>query len=499
MNNLFLAIDVGTSRIKVALFSRNGQMIALVSDAIETISPEPRWAEQDPETWWFSTAKIIRGMLKDHRIQQGKIRAVSVTGQMHGPVLLDAKGRPLGNCIIWQDRRAERETGEIASRVPEKVLYKLSGCRLNPYMTGPKLLWIRKNRRKHYLRARRIVLPKDYVRSRFTDDYCTDWTDANGTGLFDMRKKTWAGDILRELGLDETKMPEIRPPFEVVGEVSRSASRQTGLDNGLPVVAGGGDDAVSIGTGAILARDMAVNLGTSCSTYVSLVKPVLDPEMRLECFVGFEEGRWHLSGATAAAGASVEWIIRNTGAGDKLGRNLITYSSLDKFCSPNARPSSLLFLPYLAGERSPFWDANATGALCGLSLLHTKQDLIQSVLEGVGFTLRSILDITEELTGKAVEVVRVSGAGTSSVAWMSIIANILGKKVAVPRQSEATALGAAILGAVGTGLSPNVREAATEFVDVRRTFTPQDQNARAYESTYKRFKEISKAYLMMRS
>jgi len=499
MKNLLLAIDIGTSRVKVALFSEEGQIIALESEPTETISLQPRWAEQDPNAWWLSAARIIRNMVKDHRVRRGEVRAVSVTGQMHGPVLLDAKGKPFGNCIIWQDRRAEKETEKIAEKVPEKYLYQLSGCRLNPYMTGPKLLWIRKKYRKRYEKARLVVLPKDYVRSRFTGDSCTDWTDANGTGLFDMRRKSWADEVFRELGLDETKMPEIKPPFEIVGETSERASRKTRLEKGIPVVAGGGDDTVSIGTGAIEATDIAINLGTSCSTYVNVEKPILDPKMRLECFVGFEEGRWHLSGATASAGASVDWIARNTEARGFHRGNLSAYPFLNRFSPRNIKPSGLFFLPYLAGERSPFWDANATGALLGLTLRHTKRDLIQSVLEGVGFTVRTIVDITEQLTGQAIKTVRVSGAATSSMAWMSMLANILGKRVVVPKESEATALGAAILGAVGTALVPNVRVAARRYLRVRRTFAPRIQSARAYEGAYKQFIKVSKAYMLLRS
>ena len=354
MNNLLLAIDVGTSRIKVVLFNEDGQMVALGSEPTQTIMPQPRWAEQDPKAWWLSTIKIIRNMLRQHRILHGDIRAVSVTGQMHGPVLLDAKGTPLGKCLIWQDRRAEKETKEIARKIPEKVLYRLSGSRLNSYMTGPKLLWIRKRDYHNYRKAHRIVLPKDFLRSRLTGDSYTDWTDANGTGLLELRKKKWAVEVFRELGLDETKMPEIKPPSEVVGEISERASKKTGLEKDIPVVAGGGDDIISIGAGAIGPRDFAVNLGTSCSTYLCVRKPILDPQMRLECLVGLEEGRWNLSGCTASAGASADWIVRNTEASDPTRNKLNAYSYIDKLSSQNIKPSGLFFLPYLAGGENPY-------------------------------------------------------------------------------------------------------------------------------------------------
>lgn len=499
MRDLLLAIDVGTSRVKVVVFNENGRVVALGSEPTETISLHPCWAEQDPRAWWLSVVKIIRKLLKQYRIRIGEVRAVSVTGQMHGPVLLDAKGIPLGNCIIWQDRRAREETEEIVSKIPEKSLYQLSGYRVNPYMTGPKLLWIRKKSRKNYQKSRVIVLPKDYVRSRFTDDTYTDWTDANGTGLFDMRKKRWSDQTIRALGLDETKMPEIKPPFEVIGEIHERASRETGLQKGIPVVTGGGDDAVSIGTRALNTNDMAVNLGTSCSTYVSVKEPLLDPRMILECFVGFEAGRWNLSGTTTSAGASIDWITKNTGSTKRDMKNPSSYSYLDGMSPRNLKPSGLIFLPYLAGERSPLWDADATGALLGITLRHTRQDLIQSVIEGVGFSLRTIIDVTEQLTRQKIKTVRVAGASTSSLTWMSIMANILGKNVLVSEEIEATALGAAMLGAVGAGLAPDVRNAAKRFLRVTRMFVPRVQSAHAYDEAYKQYVRLSKSYKQLRS
>lgn len=363
-DQLLLAVDAGTSRIKVALFNGTGERVALESEGTQTISPQADWAEQDPDVWWESAAKMIRSILKRYRIERGAIQGLAVTGQMHGPVLLDSKGTPLGNCIIWQDQRAEKETEEINSKVSEKVLYRLSGYWLNPHMTGPKLLWIRNNRRERYMRARRIVLSKDYLRSKFTGDLCTDWTDANGTGLVNMRKRTWPYDIIDELRLDASKMPEIKPSFEVVGETSESAARKTGLDKGIPVVAGGGDDVAAIGAKAVSASDLAISIGTSSSTYASSNKPILDPLMRLECFVSCEPGRWLLSGTTTSAAASVDWATRNIGTKDFHERNRNAYSFLDsRFPPRKLKPSGLLFLPYLAGERSPIWDTKAKGEL----------------------------------------------------------------------------------------------------------------------------------------
>jgi len=493
-DDLLLAIDAGTSRIKVALFGGTGERVALASETTETFSPQAGWAEQNPNAWWQSAVRMIRAIMKHNRITPGEIRALAVTGQMHGPVLLDSKSRLLGNCIIWQDRRAETEAHAVDRRVSEKTLYRLSGYRLSPQMTGPKLLWLSKKRRWLYLKARRIVLPKDYLRSRFTGDLYTDWTDANGTGLFNMRKRNWAYDIFDELGLDASKMPEIKPPFEVVSETNEFASRKTGLDKGIPVVAGAGDDVVSIGTGTASPGDLVVNIGTSCSTYATFSKPTLDPQMRLECFVGCEYGKWLLSGTTNSAGASVDWITRNLRTGPSKG-NRNAYSYLDRLSPRSVKPSGLIFLPYLTGERSPIWDANAKGELVGITQGHGRLDLVQGVLEGVCFTIRSILDITEQLSGRKMKTVRVAGAATSSVGWMQILANILRRRVSIPAEGETTALGAAILAAVGIKLAPNISKATQRFQQQARILTPQTQARRAYDAVYEQFTRLSNAHV----
>jgi xylulokinase len=309
-----------------------------------------------------------------------------------------------------------------------------------------------------------------------------------------MRKRTWAFNIIDELEMDASKFPEIKPSFEVVGETNESASQRTGLDKGIPVVAGAGDDVVAIGTGAVDAGAVVVNMGTSSSSYASLSRPMLDPLMRLECFVDCEKEKWLLSGTTTSAGASVDWITRNLGFGHS-ERNQNTYSFLDRLPSRNLRPSGLVFLPYLAGERSPIWNTNAKGELVGVTLRHGRLDLVQGVLEGVCFTIRSILDITEQLTEQKTHIVRVAGAATSSVAWMQMLANILGRKISIPRESETTALGAAMLAAVGIEIVPNLAKAAQRFQHGAHTLRPQTQMTRAYDTTYKQFTRMANAHV----
>ena len=490
MKELILVADVGTSRIKVALFDGRGQRVVLKSEGTKTYSPQPLWAEQEPNAWWFSTTRMIRSILKERRVGRHQIRAVAVTGQMHGPVLLDKKGKALGRCIIWQDRRATKETIQIDKKLSEKYLYRLSGYRLSPHMTGPKLLWLKKNNPRQYAKAYRIVLPKDYVRSRLTGDRHTDWTDANGTGLFDLRRRNWAHELIRDLDLDETKLPEIKPPMHVVGAVSELVSRKTGLDSGVPVIVGSGDDVVALGAGGTRPNEVAINLGTSCSTYNRLDKPILDPEMRLECFVDCEEGKWSLSGTTNAAAASVDWMIRTTER-KEIARNRNSIDLLDKFLAHDAHPSGLVFLPYLLGERSPIWDPSATATLLGATFQHGRQDFVRAAVEGVCFTVRSILEIDEQLTRRRIDTVRVAGLAAKSNVWMHTLANALGRRVWVPKE-EATAIGIAMLAAVGTSLVSNLHEASKRFLRISRRFYPSPHKVSSFDRAYERFREASK-------
>ncbi len=410
---------------------------------------------------------------------------------MHAPVLVNAEGKSLGRCQIWTDSRAQTETKEISAKIPERLYYKITGYRLSPCLTAPKLIWIKKRERKRYLKTKHVLLPKDYIRSRFTRDVSTDWTDANGTGLFDIRRKNWSNEIFRALKLDLEKMPPIKAPHEVVGEITERAAKTTGLKKGIPVVTGSGDDVVQLGTGA-KNHELAVNLGTSCSTFLMVPEPTYDPKLRLECFVGFSPKRWLLSGTTASAGSSLDWVLKNTSSFPKK-RKENNYSRLHDLIGNPPIPSELIFLPYLNGERTPIWDSRATGAFLGLTLQHTRYDLIRAVLEGVCFSVRSILELTEKLAGR-VSRLRIAGGATSSLAWMQMLANTINRQVVIPRESEATLLGGAMLAAVGTKLFTNV-EKAIELQRVKTHLYPNAPSVRKYEKAYEAFVNASPFYV----
>jgi xylulokinase len=493
-NRSLLSIDIGTSKIKVGIFSETGERIALASLANRTISQQPFCAEQDPEAWWASVVTLIRRLLRHRAVKSNAISAIAVTGQMHAPVLVNAQGRSLGRCQIWTDSRAQAETKEISERIPERLLYRITGYRLSPYLTAPRLIWIKKRQRNRYLKTKHVLLPKDYIRARLTGDMSTDWTDADGTGLFDLRKKVWSNEIFRALKLDLEKMPTIRAPNEVVGRITGSAAKTTGLKKGIPVVAGSGDDVVQLGTG-VKNHELAVNLGTSCSTFLTVLRPTYDPKSRLECVVGFSPNRWLLSGTTASAGSSVDWVLENSSSvtPEKGEGNKYKYSHLPNSIENSPTPSDLIFLPFLNGERTPIWDSHATGAILGLTLRHTRNDLILAVLEGVCFSVRSILELTEKLGGKVL-LLRVAGGATSSLGWMQLLANITNRHVVIPRESEATLLGGAMLAAVGSGLHKSIGSAA-ELQGVRKHFYPNSASARKYEKVYEAYVNVSPFYL----
>ena len=491
-SNSLLSIDIGTSRIKVGIFAETGQRVAFDSVPNITISLQPFCAEQDPEAWWTSTSILIRRLLSRHTVKDNAISAIAVTGQMHAPVLVNAQGKSMGRCQIWTDSRAQTETREINEKIPEHLFYRITGYRLSPYLTAPRLIWIKKRQSQRYRKTKHVLLPKDYIRLRLTGDMSTDWTDASGTGLFDLRKKNWSNEIFRVLNLGLEKMPTIKAPHEIVGEITDSAAKTTGLKKGIPVVTGSGDDVVQLGTG-VKDHEMAVNLGTSCSTFLTVPEPTYDAKARLECFAGFSPKRWLLSGTTASAGSSVDWILENTSS-SKLEKHVENnYSHLKSVIGNSTMLSELVFLPYLNGERTPIWDSRATGAFLGLTLRHTRNDLIRAVLEGVCFSVRSILELTEKLGGK-VSLLRIAGGATSSLAWMQLLANATNRHIMIPRESEATLLGGAMLAAVGSRLFRSVDQ-AVELQGVRKHLYPDVASARRYEKMYEAFVNASPFYL----
>jgi len=501
-----LGIDIGTSGTKSLLVDESGRIVARASAGYPVSTPQPGWSEQDPADWWRAVVTTVRAVVAEGGVKPDDVTGVGLSGQMHGSCFLDNEGSVLRPCILWNDQRTAAECDEITETVGPQRLIELV---LNPALTGftaPKILWFRKNEPRLYEKTAQVLLPKDYIRFRMTGEYATEVSDASGTLLLDVAKRTWCPEVLSALAIDRALLPECYESEEVSGHLSKEAADALGLATGTPVVGGGGDQAAgAVGNGIVREGVTSATMGTSGVVFAYADKPVLDPAGRVHTFCHAVRGAWHVMGVALSAGGSFQWLRNNlaeTEAAEAARLGCETYDVLcRKASSAPAGSDGLIFLPYLTGERTPHADPFALGAWVGLSVRHDKARLIRSVMEGAVYAMKDSFEIIRSL-GVPIGQVRLSGGGARSELWRQMQADIYGCEVSTVNAEEGPATGVALLAGVGTGVWSSVLEACDATIKVVSTQAPDAQAARTYAAFYplyrrlyrslkKDFKEIS--------
>ena len=476
---LLLGIDLSTTGAKALLIDDQGQTVASASTPLALSTPRPLWAEQQPRDWWEAAVASIRAALAMADARGEEVRAVGLTGQMHGLALLDAHGEPLRPAILWNDQRTAAECDEIRARVGRSRLIAITGNDALPGFTAPKVLWVRRHEPDIYARAAHILLPKDYIRYRLTGDYAMDKADGSGTLLFDLAARDWSPEVVSALDIPRAWLP---PTFEgpaVTGTISAEAAALTGLAAGTPVMAGGGDQAAqAVGVGAIEPGLAAVTLGTSGVVFAATASPLFEPEGRLHAFCHAVPGRWHLMGVMLAAAGSLQWLR------DTLAHGVAFETLLAEAAEAPAGCEGLLFLPYLSGERTPHPDPLARGAWVGLTLRHTRAHLARAVLEGVSFGLRDCFTLLSQVGLGEVARVRISGGGARSPLWREILASALATPLETVAADEGAAYGAALLAGVGAAVWPDVATACAATIQPGEITKPNADWQATYERLY---------------
>ena len=485
------AHDLGTTGNKATLFHADGSIAAAVFAGYPTAYPHPNWAEQDPADWREALFGSTRRLLTKAGVSAADIAVLSFSGHMQGALVVDDKGVPLRPAIIWADQRATPQADHIRERIGGLETYQLTGNRVSPAYTAAKLLWIKEHQPDIHRRIHKVLQAKDYAAFLFSGVLATDYSDASLTQLLDINARQWSQLLLEQLQIDERILPPIHPSATVVGGVTPAAAAASGLRAGTPVVIGGGDGAcATVGAGSIAAGDVYNYLGSSSWVALTTPTPVLDPGQRTFNFLHLVPDLYAAIGTMQAAGGAFDWFERLM-----RDENVVEpqYQRLDEEAGrvpPGSR--SLLFLPYLLGERSPHWNPLARGAFVGLAMPHQRGDLARAVLEGVAFNLRHILDILHS-QGVEVEVMRLIGGGGKSPLWRQILADVYGLPIArLGLSAEATALGAAIAGGVGVGLFPDYGVARSLAPVVGYDY-PNQETKQTYEPNYTLFKDAYQA------
>jgi len=490
----FIGIDVGTSGTKTILTDSKGNILATATFEYPLYQPQIGWAEQNPEDWWDASVKGIKAVLEKSKVNPEEVKAVGLTGQMHGLVMLDKNYNVIRPSIIWCDQRTAKECDEITEKVGKERLIEITA---NPALTGftaSKILWVRNNEPQNYEKVYKILLPKDYIRFKLTGEFATDVSDASGMQLLDIKNRCWSDEVLEKLEIDKELLGKVYESPEVTGKVSRQASEITGLCEGTLVVAGGGDQAAgAVGNGIVKTGVISSTIGSSGVVFAHLDEFKIDPQGRVHTFCHAVPGKWHVMGVTQGAGLSLKWFRDNFAHIEKAAFEFIDkdpYILMDQEAElANPGADGLVFLPYLMGERTPILDPYAKGIFFGITAKHTRREFIRAVMEGVVFSLKNCLDILYEM-GIEVKEVRVSGGGAKSKLWRQMQADIFEMDVWTLNSKEGPAFGAAILAAVGAGEYQKVEEACDTMIQKVDSCRPNEKLFEIYRKTYKLYNSI---------
>lgn len=487
-----LGIDVGTSGTKTILVDGDRRVVASKTIEYPMETPQPGWTQQDPALWWDAAVKTIRIVLERSGVAAGDIAGVGFSGQMHGMVALDADNRVVRPAILWNDQRTQSQCDEmVAACGGLEGLVKLTNNRMLTGYTGGKILWMKQNEPENFAKTRAVICPKDYIRFMLTGVVATDVADASGTGLFNVRERCWSDEAIEKVGLPRSLFQRAYESYEVAGHITAEAAKLTGLPEGLPVTAGGGDAVIqTTGTGLVRQGILGVVIGTSGVVAMGLDGFKENPKGELQVFCNNAKHLWHAMGVTLAAGGSYRWFR------DELCQDLVKQAA-ESGCdvydlmsqeAAGVQPGcgGLLFLPYLSGERCPYPDPAARGVFFGLGLEHGHAAMNRAVMEGVTFSLRQVAErIFAMDPDMKPEKIILSGGGAKSEVWRQMAADIFGLPVVtISGSGEGGAYGAALVAGVGLGLWKDLVEAAGNPVEETRNLPDPDTQA-IYEKVYR--------------
>jgi xylulokinase len=433
---MYMGIDIGTSAVKAVVIDDTGSVVDQASAPLSVSRPHALWSEQNPADWWSAANSAVSDLSVKFR---RSIRAIGLSGQMHGATLLDKRQRALRPAILWNDGRSAAQCAELEAAVPQMA--QITGNRAMPGFTAPKLLWLRRHEPQIFAETAMVLLPKDYVRLRMTGETASDMSDSAGTLWVDVAQRRWSEVMLEATALDISQMPALFEGNEVTGQLRAEIAEAWGMAR-VPVVAGGGDNAAgAIGVGVVRGGDAFLSLGTSGVLFLANDGYQPNPAGGVHTFCHAVPKRWHQMSVILSAASCVDWAARLCG--------LDTAALFAAAEARNKPSSSEIFLPYLSGERTPHNDPNAQGVLFGLTSETSQASIAQAVLEGVAFAFRDGMDALLA-SGAKLDSIAVIGGGARSMYWGKILSSVL-RRALTYRDSGAVgpAYGAARLARMG--------------------------------------------------
>jgi xylulokinase len=478
---MFLGIDVGTSEVKVLLLDNNHQVIGVTGSSLDVSRPHIGHSEQDPASWWAATLTALAQLKSKYPSQYSQTQAIGLSGQMHGAVLLGADNQVLRPAILWNDTRSAKECEDMMAELP--ALPQIAGSLAMPGFTAPKLRWLAKHEPDVFKKIAKVILPKDYIRFMLTGEHVCDMSDASGSMWLDVEKRAWSQDLLKLTGLTEAHMPRLVEGSATSGHLTPQAASTLGLQAGIVVAGGAGDNASSaIGMGAVNAGEGFLSLGTSGVLFV--VTPTYQPNAAsaTHAFCHAIPDRWHQMSVMLSAASCLQWVTKLLGANSEAA-----LEAQASGLSAAQRASAPLFLPYLSGERTPHNDAVTRGSFHELSNDTDAAALAYAVIEGVSFGLADGMRALQA-AGCDVKQLSLVGGGARSALWAQQLATLLNINIVTHEESAAGgALGAARLGWLATGAAVADVCLAPK---ISKTYKPDVEELKLLAPRYERFRAI---------
>ncbi len=496
--NYYIGIDLGTSAMKGILTDARGTIVRQATATYDVIYPQNGWTEQNPSDWIVALNNVLAELLcvgkncnkcdindclsaKSDTLSIVKcVKGLSFGGQMHGLVALDKYGEVIRPCILWNDGRTEKQTAYLNEVVGKQTLSELTGNIAFAGFTAPKLLWLRENEPDNFAKIDKIMLPKDYLAYYLSGVVATDYSDASGTLLLDVKNKCWSQKVANVCGISLQNLPELHESYDVVGTIKHDIAARFGMSYVKVVIGAGDNAAAAIGTGTVNDGDCNVSLGTSGTIFVCQNKFSVDRNNALHSFA-HANGKWHLMGCILSAASCRKWWLEDI-------LETCDYATDEQQIS-NVDSGNVIFLPYLSGERSPHNDVNAKGAFVGLTATTTRAQISRAVLEGVAFAIRDCYEVAKA-NGLQITRTNLCGGGARSATWQQIFADVLGIPVHILATEQGPSYGAAILAMVGCSVYRDVAEATEQMVSVKQTILPDPQNVAKYQKKYETFTKL---------
>ncbi len=489
--NTVLGIDLGTTGLKVTLLSEAGRLVGSEYCEYPILSPQPGYAEQDPEAWWTGFIAACQRLKAACSADFDQIVGIGMCGQMHTQVYLDKENQVLRPAITWMDQRSSDIVDRInQSEDARSLVFQESRNLATTTYTAPQVRWVQEHQPDVWSRVSRVLVAKDFVKYRLTGEMVTDYAEASGTLLFDVAKRAWSDRLFDFFGFPRTLFPDVLPSDEIIGRVTPEASELTGIKAGTPVVNGSSDNSASaLGAGMVKPGQVTLIIGTAGVITVCSDKPLVDPQNRTLCWHYCLRDKWVTLGITQTAGESLNWFkdAFDKGQGDGGSGDVFEQYNQAVEAVPDGS-GGLIFLPYLNGERTPYWDPFARGVFYGINLSTEKAHFIKAIMEGVSFALRNNIETVESL-GITINEVRAVGGGLKSPVWLDVLSKILRKPVVTVSVPDTANLGNALLCGKALGLYSSYEEAVSNMVTTDRRVVCET-GVETYERQYAIFLEL---------